>query len=137
MLIKLSTYVKENPFVMHRFLLLNLLLIVFVGCSKDPYDDLSTSFEGVVFANPNEPLSGGQIEIIGSDAGSGPYDAYRKSFPIGSDGRFNIRITTSNIDLFQISLVGYSQSCSGQSITQYCTLMKAGEDHTGIEVYAY
>ena len=122
---------------MRRFIFCILLTVLVISCEKDPYEDLSTRFEGIVYANTDEPFTGGQIEIIGSDAGSGPYDAYRKTFPIQSDGTFNVRITTSSIDLFQISVVGFGQSCSGPSISQYCTLMKAGENNTDIVIYAY
>ena len=82
----------------------------------------------------NEPVSNGLIEIIGSDAGSGPVDAYRKTFQVESDGTFSIRITTSNISLFQIDFEGFSQYCSGPSISQYCTLMNAGKAHKDIRI---
>ena len=112
-----------------------LFSILLLSCSKGEYEDLTTSFEGIVInTNTDEPLSSGQIEIIGSEEGLGPYDAYRKKFQIEPDGTFVIRITTSDISLFQIDLVSLSQECSGPTITQYCTLMEAGQDHRDITI---
>ena len=122
---------------MRRYIILSLIIssVLLLSCTKDEYEDITTSFQGIVLnADTNEPVTNGQIEIIGSDAGSGPYDAYRKMFQIESDGTFNIRITTSSISLFQIDFEGFSQYCSGPTISQYCTLMSAGQSHTDIRV---
>lgn len=106
------------------------------GCSLE--GDETTSFKGVVlYAETKEPYTIGQIEIIGSN--SKKIDAYRKTFQIESDGSFNIQINTSDIGLFQIQLVPNDGSlilptCSGASISQYCTLMEAGKNHNDITV---
>jgi len=121
---------------MKQFIFLLLVPMLLLGCSKGEFEDLSTSFQGIVIDDEtNEPFTGGQIEVIGSEPGLGPYDAYRKTFQIESDGTFDIRVTTSNIDLFQIDVEGY-QECYGPSITVYCTLMEAGKDHKDIRIMA-
>ena len=119
---------------MKNYVLLFLLPFLLTGCSKSEYDNLTTAFQGIVFdAITNEPLSGVQIEVIGSE---NLEFTYRKFFPIESDGSFNIRVTTDNISLFQLNVEGYTQTCSGPDIFQYCTLMEAGEFHGDITIMA-
>ena len=121
---------------MKNYVLLFLLPFLLTSCSNsdDEYDNLTTAFQGIVFdAITNEPLSGVQIEVIGSEG----FDfTYRKFFPIESDGSFNIRVTTDNISLFQLNVEGYTQRCSGPDIFQYCTLLEAGEFHGDITIMA-
>jgi hypothetical protein len=121
---------------MKPYVILFLFLVLLTGCSnsEDEYDNLTTSFQGIVLdSKTNEPFSGGQIEVIGSE---GLDFVYRKFFPIAPDGTFDIRVTTDNISLFQLNIEGSYKSCSGPSISQYCTLMSAGEDHKDITILA-
>jgi hypothetical protein len=117
-------------------------LILALSCSKEEDEEQITSFEGaVLYESTNEPFTSGKIEIIGSEPGFSDWDAYRESFQIEPDGSFDIQVTTINISHFQINLESLDsgtiyQSCTGSSITGFCTLMDAGKDHSGIRVYA-
>ena len=118
---------------MKSSIILLLLSVLLLSCTKDDNDNLTTSFQGIVLkGDTNEPISGGEIKVMGS---KNLEFTYEKFFPIELDGTFNIRITTDNVSLFLLSMEGFYVSCSGPStISQYCTLMSAGEDHTGIKV---
>jgi len=121
---------------MRSIAIFSLCFFLILGCSNtdNEYDNLTTSFQGIVLnINTNDPISGGQIRLLGSENLDFVYEKY---FPIESDGTFNIRITTDNISLFQVGIEGYYVSCSGPSISQYCTLMAAGEDHNDITIMA-
>ena len=126
-----------------RLLRIITLVISFtqvLGCTKEEDSLQVTSFEGIVLLNEtNEPFTNGQIEIIGSEIGS--FGSFRKFFQIGSDGTFNIEVETRKIHNFQINLVSPDyetiyQSCTGPSITGFCTLMEPERAHTNIQVFA-
>ncbi len=123
---------------MRHILILFLLSTLCLGCSKED-EEVITTFRGIVLnQNTNEPLTDGVIQIFGSEALERTFE---ESFPIENDGTFNIRLATTNVDLFQMNLAPSGEretyvSCSGPSISQYCTLMEAGEDHSGITMYA-
>ena len=130
----------RNQSIMNRCVIssLFLLAVFLISCSKEELD-LITTFQGVVlYADTNEPFTNGQIELLGSEA----LDfKYREAFKIDSDGSFRIAVTSLNISLFQISIISDDfgdvyQSCMGTSISQYCTLMEAGKDHSDITVFA-
>jgi hypothetical protein len=126
-----------------RNLIHSLLIstVLFYSCSKEEDNpEQFTSFEGVVLdQDTDEPYNSGYIEIIGSELGD--YGVYRETFPIDSDGRFNIEVTTTKIHNFQINVESntadfVNQACLGESITIYCTLMKPDFDYKNIKVYA-
>jgi hypothetical protein len=124
---------------MSRFSLLLLYFIVLTSCDKDPYEDLSTSFQGIVYSAPEEPMANGQIVISGRrswvDDCCG--EAFRESFQTESDGTFNIRVNTNDVASFSIDIPSSEQRCTGPSISGVCTLMEAGEKHSDIIIYAY
>ncbi|QBA65320.1 hypothetical protein [Muriicola soli] len=122
-----------------RIITLVICLTLVLSCSKE--EDLQlTSFQGIVLIDgTTELFTNGQIEIIGSELGK--YGNFRKSFPIGSDGTFNIEVETKKIHNFQINLESPDydtiyQSCTGSGITGFCTLMEPGKAHTNIQVFA-
>ena len=124
------------------FLLMLVSAIILVSCSKDENREQITSFNGTVFYQgmSNEPFTNGQIKIIGSELGS--YGDYMRSFPIRLDGTFEIKVTTSNIHNFQISVEADDggtayQSCEGTGMTSYCTLMEPNMDYRDIKVYVF
>lgn len=123
---------------MRRILILFLLSTLLLGCSKED-EEVITTFRGIVLnQNTNEPLTDGLIQILGSEALERTFE---ESFQIENDGTFNIRLATTNVSIFQMNLASNDDriiyvSCTGPSISQYCTLMAAGEDHSGITMYA-
>ena len=122
---------------MKRIIFLSVVLTFAVSCTKEnvPYEDLTTSFEGIVYTAPNEALQGGSIMVIGG-YGKDAFNEYIKEFPVESDGTFSIRITTDRISEFQLFLPE-GQSCSGSSISDDCNRLQAGKDHKDIVIYAY
>ena len=125
---------------MKQAILFILLLVCVVSCTKEPYEDLTTSFEGIVYASPNEPMVNGRIVIVGRRSSFGDDCcgvAFRKTFKTESDGTFDIRVTTDDVASFSLDLSGTEQRCSGSSITSVCAGMISGENHENIIVYAY
>ena len=69
---------------MRSFAIFSLCFFLILGCSKtdDRYDNLTTSFQGIVLdINTNDPISGGQIRLLGSEILDIVYEKY---FPIES-----------------------------------------------------
>ena len=129
---------------MNRLVILFILLFtVFLGsCSKEESEQI-TSFKGTVFYQgmSMELFTNGQIEIIGSELES--YGDYRKSFPIGSYGRFEFEITTTNIDNFQLKVKSNEVRITGltcigtASGTADCTLIDPNKDYTDLKVFVH
>ena len=116
-----------------------LLLVLLISCSEEPYEDLTTSFEGIVYAGPEEALANGEIVIVGyrSLFDESPGEGFRQSFRTEIDGTFTIRVTTDDIASFSIGIPSSRPRCTGPTISGVCTLMEAGEAHKDIMVYAY
>ena len=120
-----------------------LFLLLFISCEKDPYEDLSTSFQGIAYAGPEEPWANGEIVIVGYKSlfDDSPGEGFRQNYKIESDGTFNIRVTTDDVASFSIGMATPTPdlrlSCTGPTISGVCTLMEAGKTHSNIIVYAY
>ena len=125
---------------MCRFSILLLCFTVLTSCVKEPYEDLLTSFEGIVYSAPEEPMANGRIVIVGRRSSFGDDccgEAFRESFQTESDGTFNIQVNTNDVASFSIDIPSSEQRCTGPSISGVCTLMESDEKHTDIIIYAY
>ena len=122
--------------------LTTLFLILFTSCDKDPYEDLTTSFQGIAYSGPNEPLENGYFDIVGyGNLFSNPGQVFERTIQTDSDGRFNVRITTNDVSSFSFGTTGNFEAarltCAGPTTTAVCTLMDAGKSHEDIIIYTY
>jgi len=125
---------------MKSFYIVVLVAMILCSCTKNA-DETITTFKGVaLISSTNEPVTEGNIAIIGYEDTSfiGPdRQTFSSATSTNADGTFNVQVTTSaNVDylVIQVQIPGGFSTTVCNPIS--CSGIKPGKDYSDLTLYA-